>query len=265
MKAGVWYAPNVEWAAQNGIVNGTGGGKFSPGKSVTREQMAVILYNYAKFTNCDLTVRAGLLEQFPDGNKVGRMRTLAFQVEEELFQRVKQYLERNGMTQRQFVIGLIEDELDRDEELLKKQQEDAEQSEEEQDEGLSEDGEATVSEDGPDVEQVDEPEETAAVGDSEGSSDEPNEEESEQDFTNDEPDYSEPEDAEGPVEDGPDESQELDDEDLVISEPAREFVEGELGAAVEVAPTHEFDEDAHLDFPEPDNEEDQDYGMDMGM
>lgn len=197
--------------------------------------------------------------------EVGRMRTLAFQVEEELFQRVKQYLERNGMTQRQFVIGLIEDELDRDEELLKKQQEDAEQSEEEQDEGLSEDGEATVSEDGPDVEQVDEPEETAAVGDSEGSSDEPNEEESEQDFTNDEPDYSEPEDAEGPVEDGPDESQELDDEDLVISEPAREFVEGELGAAVEVAPMHEFDEDGHPDFPVPDNEEDQDYGMDMGM
>ena len=68
VKAGVWYAPNVEWAAQNGIVNGTGGGKFSPGKSVTREQMAVILYNYAKFTNCDLTVRAGLLEQFPEVN-----------------------------------------------------------------------------------------------------------------------------------------------------------------------------------------------------
>ena len=70
VKAGAWYAPHVEWAAQNGIVNGTGGGKFSPDKSVTREQMAVILYNYAKFTNCDLTVRAGLLEQFPDGNKV---------------------------------------------------------------------------------------------------------------------------------------------------------------------------------------------------
>ena len=70
VKAGAWYAPHVEWAAQNGIVNGTGGGKFSPNKSVTREQMAVILYNYAKFTNCDLSVRAGLLEQFPDGDKV---------------------------------------------------------------------------------------------------------------------------------------------------------------------------------------------------
>lgn len=52
---------------------------------------------------------------------------------------------------------------------------------------------------------------------------------------------------------------------MVISEPAREFVEGELGAAVEVAPMHEFDEDGHPDFPVPDNGEDQDYGMDMGM
>lgn len=70
VKAGIWYAPNVEWAVQNGIVNGTGGGRFSPNKSVTREQMAVILYNYAKFTNCDLTVRAGLLDQFTDGGRV---------------------------------------------------------------------------------------------------------------------------------------------------------------------------------------------------
>ena len=66
VKPGKWYAPYVEWAAQNGIVNGVGGGRFNPNQSVTREQMAVILYNYAKFTNCDLTVRAGLLEQFPE-------------------------------------------------------------------------------------------------------------------------------------------------------------------------------------------------------
>ncbi len=44
-------------------------------------------------------------------------RTLAFQVPEELFQRIKDYLRRNGMTQKQFVIGLIENELERDEAL----------------------------------------------------------------------------------------------------------------------------------------------------
>ena len=44
-----------------------------------------------------------------------KMRTLAFQVPDSLFQRVKAYLERNHMTQKQFVIGLIESEIEQDE------------------------------------------------------------------------------------------------------------------------------------------------------
>ncbi len=44
---------------------------------------------------------------------VGNMRTLAFQVPEELFQKIKDYLQRNNMTQKQFVIGLIENEIER--------------------------------------------------------------------------------------------------------------------------------------------------------
>lgn len=69
VEPGKWYTPFVEWAAENKIVNGTGNGKFAPDRNVTREQMAVILYNYAKFTDCDLTVQAGLLDKFPDGNR----------------------------------------------------------------------------------------------------------------------------------------------------------------------------------------------------
>lgn len=42
------------------------------------------------------------------------MRTMAFQVPDELFQRIKDYLNRHHMTQKQFVLGLIEAELDRD-------------------------------------------------------------------------------------------------------------------------------------------------------
>ena len=45
---------------------------------------------------------------------MGNMRTMAFQVPEELFQKIKDYLQRNNMTQRQFLLGLIEAELDRD-------------------------------------------------------------------------------------------------------------------------------------------------------
>ena len=41
-------------------------------------------------------------------------RTIAFQVPEDLFQRIKEYLVRNNMTQRQFFLGLIEAELDRE-------------------------------------------------------------------------------------------------------------------------------------------------------
>ena len=43
-----------------------------------------------------------------------KTRTLAFQVPEELFGRIKDYLTRHNMTQKEFVIGLIESELDRD-------------------------------------------------------------------------------------------------------------------------------------------------------
>jgi len=45
---------------------------------------------------------------------MGNMRTLAFQVPEELFHKIKDYLQRNNMTQKEFVIGLIETEIERD-------------------------------------------------------------------------------------------------------------------------------------------------------
>jgi len=49
-----------------------------------------------------------------EGNEMGNTRTVAFQVPEELFQRIKDYLNRNHMTQKQFLLGLIERELDRE-------------------------------------------------------------------------------------------------------------------------------------------------------
>ncbi|MFQ8819742.1 MAG: hypothetical protein ACLR8R_11660 [Oscillospiraceae bacterium] len=38
-------------------------------------------------------------------------RTIAFQVPEELFVRLKDYLARNGLKQKDFILGLIEREL----------------------------------------------------------------------------------------------------------------------------------------------------------
>lgn len=52
--------------------------------------------------------------QMMEGNTMANTRTIAVQVPEDLFQRIKDYLQRNNMTQRQFLLGLIEDELERE-------------------------------------------------------------------------------------------------------------------------------------------------------
>lgn len=46
---GSWYSDAVIWASENGIVYGYGNGKFGPDDAVTREQLAAILYRYAKY------------------------------------------------------------------------------------------------------------------------------------------------------------------------------------------------------------------------
>ena len=71
------------------------------------------------------------LEQ--EDKNMERMRTLAFQVPDSLFQRVKAYLERNHLTQKQFVIGLIEAELEQDEALYQSEQMEEREDEEESD------------------------------------------------------------------------------------------------------------------------------------
>ena len=50
-----WYYNAVLWAQQNGIVSGYGDGTFRPGTNITREQLAVIFYNYAKHKGYDVS------------------------------------------------------------------------------------------------------------------------------------------------------------------------------------------------------------------
>ena len=60
-----------------------------------------------------------------EGGKImANTRTIAFQVPEDLYQRIKDYLQRNNLTQRQFFINLIEDELEREQTELAGQAED---------------------------------------------------------------------------------------------------------------------------------------------
>ena len=50
---GAWYADAAAWANENGIVNGISEKEFAPDLNITREQMAAILYRYAKLKGVD--------------------------------------------------------------------------------------------------------------------------------------------------------------------------------------------------------------------
>ncbi len=111
-----------------------------------------------------LALQDELHPKFKTKEDMGNMRTLAFQVPDDLFKQIKEYLQRNNMTQKEFIIGLIETELERDmterESVSDTQTDDSEQTEEDT-----------------------ESEETAAVGDFEDDSDEDESEDEEQGFT----------------------------------------------------------------------------------
>ena len=46
-------APALAWAAEQGLVNGTGGGAFAPDRPATREEAAVLLRRYARWLGQD--------------------------------------------------------------------------------------------------------------------------------------------------------------------------------------------------------------------
>ncbi|WP_322203852.1 S-layer homology domain-containing protein [Acutalibacter intestini] len=60
-----WAEPYIAWASQNNIVNGVGDNRFGPNNYVTREQAALILFNYLK-RDYTLTIDSKFLDNAPD-------------------------------------------------------------------------------------------------------------------------------------------------------------------------------------------------------
>ncbi len=52
----MYYAPYIAWGTENGIVSGYSDTEFAPDELVTREQVAAMLYRYAKYINADVSV-----------------------------------------------------------------------------------------------------------------------------------------------------------------------------------------------------------------
>ena len=66
---GQWYSDAVAWAAENDIVSGVSENKFAPNEDITREQLALIIYRYAKIQGFDVTETSNL-EGFNDAKDV---------------------------------------------------------------------------------------------------------------------------------------------------------------------------------------------------
>ena len=67
---GQWYTDAIWWAKLTGVVAGTSATTFDPSGEITREQLAVILYNYTQqFASGSLTA-TGSLAGFPDAGSV---------------------------------------------------------------------------------------------------------------------------------------------------------------------------------------------------
>ena len=90
-----------------------------------------------------------------EGQNMSNMRTMAFQVPEELFQEIKDYLNRHHMKQKDFVLGLIRAELDRDQqqteteeqEITEDESEDIDVADDEEYEGFDDEEDIDESDD----------------------------------------------------------------------------------------------------------------------
>ena len=66
VEKGAWYSSPVLWAYDNGIVSGYANGNFGTSDNITREQLALMMYKYAKTKGYDTTAESGMLQKFSD-------------------------------------------------------------------------------------------------------------------------------------------------------------------------------------------------------
>lgn len=74
---GTWYSEAVAWATKNSITSGISETEFAPESNITREQLAVILYNYAKFMGYAVDASADL-EKYDDAKNISAWAKEAF-------------------------------------------------------------------------------------------------------------------------------------------------------------------------------------------
>ena len=77
--ADMYYADAVNWAAANNIVTGYDDTSFGPDDTITREQMAAILYRYAQYKGYDVTTGGMALNEYTDAGQISEYAVPAMQ------------------------------------------------------------------------------------------------------------------------------------------------------------------------------------------
>ena len=85
VEAGMWYSEAINWASATGVMNGYGE-SFGTNDPVTREQMAVLLYNYVK--SLGIEMKEGSAMNFSDTDEIHSWASeaMAWAVAEGIFQ-----------------------------------------------------------------------------------------------------------------------------------------------------------------------------------
>ena len=149
------------------------------------EELGISIPKYLEMVIEEHMIRKG------EKTDMANSRTVAVQVDEELFSRLKAVLAKNGMKQKDFLIGLIEEAIEKEEAKWKAESEEAEETEGESAESEMEDPEPEET-DPAESESDEEPAEAEAETD--GETTEPDEAEADEEPT--EPENEEPAEAE---------------------------------------------------------------------
>jgi len=70
VKVGSTFQPYIEWAYKKGFIQGIGNSQFAPDRAITREEIAVILTNYAKATGYTLPITREVTD-YADTSSIG--------------------------------------------------------------------------------------------------------------------------------------------------------------------------------------------------
>lgn len=77
VKSGQWYSAAVTWASDFGVVNGYANGNFGPSNNITRQDLVIMLRNYANQVGLRTHSNTSLAK-FSDSNKIASYAQSAF-------------------------------------------------------------------------------------------------------------------------------------------------------------------------------------------